>query len=176
MPGLDTILPRLKKFPVMSVKVYGYPGRTTATVRIPTLSGKSYIICEFTRGCISSANYHPATFVTTNPVYQNIIESSPMFGKDIILLREHASDNGESSKKPAPRGVSKPRANSKQSEQPKVEDSPESEVKEFAEVNSRESAVEILKSLGAKATELVNDEAMIAYMKKNKISFPNYQF
>lgn len=44
------------------------------------------------------------------------------------------------------------------------------------EITTREQAIEVLKANGALATDLISDEAILAFMKKKGISFPNLEF
>lgn len=138
------------------LKVYGIHGRTTALIRIPAgKSGKAYLECEFARGRmgVGPAN-RPATFVTTDPVKQAIIEGSPLFGGVIKLVRSYEEE-----------GESQP-VKTKAAED-KVE------VTAVAGVTCREEAVAYLKAHGAKATNLKDDESIRKYMAKIGVTFPN---
>lgn len=138
-------------------KFYGIYGRTTAIVRIEANKGKAYLECEFTRGNPNpGAHYKPATYVTSSEAEQSIIENSPYFPNVIKLIR---IVNNEPAKPVA------------------AEKSKKSAVaKEYPEVTGRNGAIEILKSLGAKADTLSDDESIKKFMASKKVAFPNFEF
>lgn len=134
----------------MTTKTYGVHGRATAVLRIPTGNGKASIIVEFTRGLPSAgSNYRPATYVTSDPVEQDILESSSLFGKMYTLV-----------------GVSKNEAEKPATEQPKG-------ITPLDGILTKEEAVSYLKSQGAKAIELRSAEAILKTAEKYGVSFPN---
>lgn len=135
------------------LKVYGIHGRTTALIRIPAgKNGRAYLECEFGRGRmgVGPAN-RPATYVTTDPVKQAIIEGSPLFGGMIKLIRSYEDEPGQT-EAPASKSVT-----------------------EIPEVTSHDEAVAYLKAHGAKATNLTSDSAIRKYMDKIGVVFPNYE-
>lgn len=138
------------------LKVYGIHGRTTALIRIPAgKSGKVFLECEFARGRmgVGPAN-RPATYVTTDPIKQAIIEDSPLFGSTIKLVRSYEDEVKE--------------------EAPVKDASPV--LQEIPGVTCHEEAVAYLKAHGAKATNLSSDTAIKKYMVKIGVTFPNYDF
>lgn len=159
-------------------KIYGIYGRTTAIVKVPTGSGKAYIEVEFNRGIPNAGpNYRPATYATSDPVEQSILEKSSLFGSLYTIYRVRRDDGVAPAalpnvKKPAPAGKTKT------SETPKTgnEEKGEAEVKVIEEVKTKGDALEWLKQNGAKATNLKNDDTIKAFMAKIGVSFPNVEF
>lgn len=135
------------------LKVYGIHGRTTALIRIPAgKNGRAYLECEFGRGRmgVGPAN-RPATYATTDPVKQAIIEGSPLFGGMIKLIRSYEDEPGQT-ETPVSKSVT-----------------------EIPGVTSHDEAVAYLKAHGAKATNLTSDSAIRKYMDKIGVVFPNYE-
>lgn len=142
------------------IKVYGVHGRTTALIRIPAGAGRAWLEIEFRRGRLGLGKSNTAaTYSTADPTEQAIIEDSPMFGGLIKLLRVY----GEAGKQvAAPLATEKPEA---------------AEVQHTAvpEVTTKEQAVAYLKSKGAKATQIRDDEAIKKCAARLGISFPNLE-
>ena len=140
------------------LKVYGVYGKTTAIVRIPTSSGRSWLQIEFKRGRLGlGRSNQAATYSTSDPTEQAIIEDSSMFGGMIKLISVYRN-GGESV--PAPLETAKPEA-------------AEVDKTIVTEVTTKEQAVAYLKSKGAKATQLRDDEAIKKFADKIGVSFPN---
>lgn len=138
-------------------KFYGIYGRTTAIVRIEANGGKAYLECEFTRGNPNpGAHYKPATYVTSSEAEQSIIESSHYFPNLIKLIRVVNNEPV----KPAVAEKTKKAVTAK----------------EYPDVTTRNEAIEVLKSLGAKADTLADDESIKKFMTTKKVSFPNFEF
>ena len=156
----------------MVTKVYGISGYTTTCLRIPAGDGKAYIECEFTRGCTNGAYARPATFVTSDKTVQSIIEHSPYFGRMIRLVRVNSDENNAAAPVAA---KTAPIVESKSAE-PAFKDNGKETPKEYPDVKTYEEAISVLKSLGAKATQLRTIEAAKKFMSLNNISFPNYNF
>ena len=137
------------------LKTYGIDGQTTAIVKIPFNGNTAWLEVEFKRGRIGTKTQNrPATFSTTDPVEQAIIENSPMFGRMIRLIRCIGSDEtptAKSSAAPAPA--------------PALENHPE--------ITSKDEAVAFLKAHGAKATNLKDDESIMKFAAKIGVRFPN---
>lgn len=133
------------------LKIYGIHGRTQALIKVPVNNGKAWIECEFKHGRIGAGiGNRPATYPTADVTEQNIIENSPLFGPLIILYRVSAAT-----------------------------ETPEetfSAAKAVPSITSREEVIAYLKSNGAKATNLKDDDAIQKYMKKIGVFFPNYSF
>ena len=134
------------------LKVYGISGQTTAIVRIPLNEGKAYLECEFRHGHIGSGpNARPATYPTSDPATQAIIESSGFFGKRIKLIRVMNDDQPK----------------------PTFENPAYPSVVAHPEITCKEEAVAYIKKNGAKAKDFRNDEAIQEFAAKIGVSFPN---
>lgn len=139
----------------MTTKVYGIYGRTTAIVRIPTNGGKAHLEVEFTRGVPNAGpNYRPATFSTSDPVVQDILEKSKLFKTLFTIYRVTHSEDKKAGEKaaPAPKKV---------------------ELEQLDEITSIEEAVSYLKAKGAKAIQLKDNNAIKKFAEKIGVSFPN---
>lgn len=141
------------------VKVYGIHGRTTALLRIPAGSGRSWLEIEFRRGRLGlGAANKAATYSTSDPTEQAIIEDSPMFGGLIKLMNVY--DNG-GNKVEAALATGNP---SGAEVQPTI----------VEEVTTKDQAVAYLKSKGVKATQLRDDNSILRNAARIGVSFPNY--
>ena len=77
------------------LKVYGIIGRTTALLTIPTANRKAFVKAEFKHGRMGvGIASKPATFSTSDPVIQDILEMSPEYTNGMIKLVRAYSDNG----------------------------------------------------------------------------------
>lgn len=141
------------------VKVYGIAGRTCAEIRIGM--GKASLQIEFTKGCLDRRNFRPATYSTGNPVIQAMIENSDMFGS---LIKIHRIYGEEAAVQTTARGKENPT---------KVN---QNEEKVYPDVTTFEGVVEVLKSLGAKATNLNSMDNIMKFMTNKNIKFPNFKF
>jgi len=140
------------------IKVYGIHGRTTAIVQVPAGSGRAWLNIEFKRGRLGlGKSNQAATYSTDDPTIQAIIEDSAMFGGLIKLMRVY---NNGGSEVPAPLATEKPAA-------------AEIEKNIVPDVTTKEQAVAYLKSKGAKATQLKDDESIMKTAAKIGVSFPN---
>lgn len=141
----------------MATKVYAISGKSTVQLQIPV--GKAVMPITFDKGYTSKRNFRPATFSTNKKYVQDIIENSPYFGSLIKLFKEYGNDNPDV--KPDKRRSSRQTA--------KVEN----EKTEAPEITTQEKAAAYLKAHGAKATDLVDVDAMKKYAEKIGVSFPN---
>ena len=140
----------------MATKIYGIFGRTTAILRVPFNGGKAFIEVTFDRGVPNPGpNYRPATFSTTDPVVQEIMEKSPQFNKMFKLYRVYRAEQDNVSATAA-------------SSAPVMKD-----VEPLRGIETKEEAVAYLKSRGAKATNLRDAESILKYAEKIGVSFPN---
>ena len=161
-------------------KVYGIYGYTYATIQVPVGSGSAYLMLEFKNGNPhGGAYYAPAVYVSNSKTEQDMIESSPYFGHKIILHRVYGEPEPEVAPAPAPQPAAAP-APAKSAPAPEVAPTAVAETpveyKEYPEVRSIEDARALLKSLGAKATQLAQETSMKKFMEKNHIKFPNFAF
>lgn len=65
-------------------KTYGISGLTEITVAIPV--GKAWMNIQFTGGALTGYGVVPATFSTSNPDVQRLIELSPQFKEKRIKI------------------------------------------------------------------------------------------
>lgn len=139
------------------LKVYGIYGHTTALINFPAgKGGKAFLRCEFTKGRMGGLASRPATYTTSDPIKQSIIESSPLFGKSVKLVRFHQTEEDLAAEK---------------------EDAGKSSsltITPVPEVTTLEEAIKYLKANGAKATELTSVEKIKKYIAKKGITFPNF--
>ena len=164
----------------MALKVYGIPGRTQAIVQIPV--GKAFLTVEFRRGRqgYGTAN-RPALYSTRNETEQEMIENSPLFGRTIKLVRVEKVEAPVAAPVQKPAAPRKPAAPKKPAPEEPAPGEPEEAapaaelaVEEHPEVTTKEAAVALLKSKGAKATDLT-DEKYLKYAAKIGVSFPNLE-
>lgn len=148
-------------------KVYGIHGKTTVEIKLPV--GKATLPLVFTRGCLDRKNYRPASFMTSKKYIQDMIESSPLFGKTIKLVKAYGKD--EPAEKVAPK-----KAKVAIKETPAVEQEEVPEIAEYPDVTTKEQLIAVVKSHGAKATVLADEAKLKKFIASKNLSFPNYQF
>ena len=166
----------------MATKVYGISGKTTVEINIPV--GRALLPLTFENGSLDRKTYKPATYSTNKKAIQDMIEGSSLFGKTIKLYKVYGSEEPAAkvvakvaapaaSRRPKP-APGKPKPAPAPAE-PENEDKKEEEVADPSDaVTTREEAMVYLKKNGAKATDLVDDDAMKAYMAKSGITFKNF--
>ena len=136
------------------LKQYGIYGQTQAVLNFPINDGKAWFTAEFGRGRIGAGlQNRPATYTTANPVIQGIIENSKEFGHLIKIVR--VSEESEEKKAAVPATPA---------------------LTAHPEIYSKEDAVVYLKSQGAKAVNLKDDESIRKYADKIGVYFPNCDF
>lgn len=138
------------------VKVYGMRGMTEAVIYFA--GGK--IKATFKGGIADKAYNTPAKLITENPVVQAAIESDPRFGVTIFLQKSV----GGIGDKPILPNVS-PEVNPA----PVVSEGAQS----YENVTTVGQAMNILKSLGVKASAMRTKEAVLAAAESINVSFPN---
>lgn len=151
----------------MATKVYGISGRTTVEIKIPV--GKALLPLVFENGSLDRKTYKPATYSTSSKAIQDMIEGSPLFGKTIKLFKVYGSEE-----EPKPKKVEPEEAPAAKTAAAKAKAKPAEDTEKVAGVSTREEAVAYLKKKGAKATDLIDDESMRAFMAKKNITFDNY--
>lgn len=160
----------------MATKVYGISGKTTVEINIPV--GRALLSLTFENGSLDRKTYKPATYSTNKKAIQDMIEGSPLFGKTIKLYKVYGNDETEAKvAAPAP----KPAVPKKVKPAPARPEPVNEANKEWEDaddpsnsVTTREEAMAYLKKNGAKATDLIDDDAMKAYMAKSGITFKNF--
>lgn len=138
------------------VKVYGMRGMTEAVVYFA--GGK--IKATFKGGIADKAYNTPAKLITENPVVQAAIESDPRFGTSIFLQK---SVGGIGDKSIVP-------------EETPVEAAPvvaDGTPRSYDNVTTVGQAMNILKSLGIKASAMRTKEAVLAAAESINVTFPN---
>ena len=151
----------------MATKVYGISGRTTVEIKIPV--GKALLPLVFENGSLDRKTYKPATYSTSSRAIQDMIEGSPLFGKTIKLYKVYGSVEA-----PKPKKVEPEEAPAAKTAAAKAKAKPAEDAEKVAGVSTHEEAVAYLKKKGAKATDLIDDESMRAFMAKKNITFDNY--
>lgn len=137
-------------------KVYGMRGVTEAVVYFA--GGK--IKATFKGGIADRAYNTPAKLITENPVIQSAIENDPRFG-NTIFLQEFVGGIGDN---PVP---TKP---VEEEEIPVVADGTP---KSYENVTTVGQAMNVLKSLGIKASAMRTKESVLAAAESINVSFPN---
>lgn len=153
----------------MATKVYGIYGRTTVEINLPV--GKAILPLSFERGCLDRKNFRPATYMTSKPAIQAMIENSDLYGGTIRLVKVY----GEEDETAAPTAEEEaPKQVAKTVKKAAAAASTGAETKDYPEVTTKEEAYAILKSLGAKAVELKDTASFKATMNKYNVTFSNY--
>lgn len=133
-----------------------------AIVNVHNASNTSFLRLRFTGGLPNKSNgMFPAIYMETNKIFQQIIEDSPEFQSGMIFVHKiYGTDEPEEvvEQKPAPA-------------EPKAE-----KQTEFPDVTTREELLKVLKANGAKASTLIDDEAIAKFIERKGLSFPNYEF
>lgn len=138
------------------VKVYGMRGMTEAVVYFA--GGK--IKATFKGGIADKAYNTPAKLITENPVVQAAIESDPRFGSSIFLQK---SVGGIGDKSIVP-------------EETPVESAPvvaDGTPRSYDNVTTVGQAMNVLKSLGVKASAMRTKESVLAAAEGINVTFPN---
>ncbi len=149
----------------MATKVYGIYGRTTVEINLPV--GRATLPLVFERGCLDRKNFRPATFMTSKPAIQAMIENSELYGGTIVLVKTYGEESEPAS---AAEEIPKPAAKAAK----KTETAASADAKDYPEVTTKEEAYAVLKSLGAKAVELKDTAAFKAAMNRYGVTFSNF--
>lgn len=146
-------------------KIYGVYGVDEAIYHIKR--GKAFVKCEFTNGKVDGTDQHPAKLQTSNPIAQILIENSEMFNTKIFLL--------ETIGQPTPVNANAPKEHDQNPTESEEEDrSNNSEEKtEYNEVTTTGDAMNVLKSLGVKASMLRSKEMVLQAAEEIGVAFPN---
>jgi hypothetical protein len=142
----------------MATKKYGIRNTSECVIRIPV--GKSVVVCNFADGNLQSREPIPASYTTTNPIIQHVIEHSELFnGGKIFLMAEY--NNGEEVEpvKVEPEKPKKPRT-----KKAKVNDS----VTTFGE-----AVTALMMEEGVAVSDLGSVESCLRVAEELGISFPN---
>ena len=139
-------------------KVYGMRGVTEAVVFFA--GGK--IRATFKGGIADRAYNTPAKLITANPAVQAAIESDPRFGLT-IFIQETAGGIGDKSVLPTSNSNEIVPDVNIASGEPRVYDN----------VTTVGQAMNVLKSLGVKASAMRTKESVLAAAEDLNVSFPN---
>lgn len=130
-------------------KTYGVPGKIETVMVLK--SGKNDVVINFKGGSIVDFARHPASYSTTNPIHQAIIENSAEFKRGEIKLLG-VIEIGETATAPKKSGAS---------------------VKEYPEVTGTQKAIEVLKEYGVDAALIKTKTDAKRFAAEKNISFPN---
>ena len=130
-------------------KTYGVPGKIETVMVLK--SGKNDVVINFKGGSIVDFARHPASYATTNPIHQAIIENSAEFKRGEIKLLS-CIEIGETSVAPKKSGAG---------------------VKEYPEVTGTQKAIEVLKEYGVDAASIKTKADAKRFAAEKNISFPN---
>lgn len=130
-------------------KTYGVPGKIETVMVLK--SGKNDVVINFKGGSIVDFARHPASYATTNPIHQAIIENSAEFKRGEIKLLS-VIEIGETAAAPKKSGAG---------------------VKEYPEVTGTQKAIEVLKEYGVDAALIKTKADAKRFAAENNISFPN---
>lgn len=139
-------------------KVYGMRGVTEAVVYFA--GGK--IKATFKGGIADRAYNTPAKLITDNPVVQAAIENDPRFGNTIFLQRTVGGIGDNSI-------TSKPVVEEEVAPAPILDGTPKS----YDNVTTVGQAMNVLKSLGIKASAMRTKESVLAAAESINVTFPN---
>ena len=149
-------------------KVYKINGKTEVHMVIESPSGKTKYKIAFTKGNLDPKLLAPATYSTSDPVIQDVIERSKFFGKVIFIDKVYGTVAPVSSA-PAVAPATAPKKG-----KGKVAETKGSELKVMEEVKTIADAASVLIAEGASAAEIDGSVAgAIKVAKKYGISFPN---
>ena len=130
-------------------KTYGVPGKIETVMVLK--AGNNDVVVNFKGGSIVDFARKPASYSTTNPIYQAIIENSAQFKRGEIKLLGTIEVGGEHHAAAAKK----------------------SGAKEYSEVTGTQKAIEVLKSLGADTTSVKTKADAKRIAAELNISFPN---
>lgn len=146
-------------------KVYKINGKTEVHLVLESPSGKTKYKIAFTKGNLDPKMLAPATYSTDNPVIQDVIERSNLFGKVIFVEKVY----GDATPTPTPVSALAPKKG-----KGKAAETKGSELKVMEEVKTIADAASVLTAEGVLAAEIDGTvEGAIKVAKKYGISFPN---
>ena len=150
-------------------KVYKINGKTEVHLVLESPSGKTKYKIAFTKGNLDPKMLTPATYSTNNPVIQDVIERSNLFGKVIFVEKVYGDATPTPTPVAAPVATSAPKKG-----KGKAAESKPSEMKVMEEVKTIADAVAVLIAEGASASDIDGSVAgAIKLAKSFDISFPN---
>lgn len=143
-------------------KVYKINGKTEVHLVLESPSGKTKYKIAFTKGNLDPKMLAPATYSTSDPIIQDVIERSKFFGRLILVDKVY----GEAD--PTPATPAAPAASAPKKGKGKVA------LKEMPEVTTLADAATVLTSEGALAADFDGTIEGAQRLAKNfGMSFPN---
>jgi hypothetical protein len=150
-------------------KVYKINGKTEVHLVLESPSGKTKYKIAFTKGNLDPKMLAPATYSTSDPVMQEVIERDKLFNKVIFIDKVY----GEIAPAAAPAAPAAPSAPAKSKGKGKAADKGEALV-EMPEVTTLADAVTVLTAEGASAADFDGSvKGAIKIAKGLGLSFPN---
>lgn len=148
---------------IIMTKKYGIKNTSECVIRIPV--GKAVVVCNFTDGNLQSREPIPASYTTSNPIIQHVIESCDKFKNGKIYIM--AEYDNEPAPVEAPAGATKGKAT-------KASKKVEREPRVMENVKTYGDAMTVLMTEnGVNLGELKSVEDCIAKAAELGISFPN---
>ena len=146
----------------MITKKYGIRNTSECVLRLPV--GKGSVVCNFTNGNLQSKEPIPASYTTSNPIIQHVIEHCEKFlGGKIYIMAEY--DNEATEETPGIKvEPEKPKKTKKVEKKARVMD----EVTTFGE-----AVTALMTEDGVKTSDLKSVESCIRVAESLGISFPN---
>lgn len=126
-----------------------------ANILIPVNDGRAHLRVKFEGGIPTEEDEMPAKYTTSSEMEQRIIEESPLFGR-VIFRYDEMGNKMEATPKPG---------------------APFRKVgKSYPEIETMAEVTDKILELGATAADVVSESAVLAFCKKNGLSFPNLKF
>lgn len=160
----------------MLTKTYGIKG--VATFSYLFKLGNATLRATFDNGCVDPKRSRPATLTTSNRAAQLIIEHQPEFMNKTIFLVS-AYDDGIGTPvyhKSEPKGKGKKSQVTTKTAETLVSVDAETGNNVYPEVTEISDAVNVLLSLGAAASSLTGNDAVINTALSMNVVFPNLKF
>lgn len=156
-------------------KVYKIHGKTEVHLVLESPSGKTKYKIAFTKGNLDPKMLAPATYSTSDPVIQDVIERDKLFGKVIFLDKVYGDVTPAASTKEVSTAPASASSTKKGGKGAKVETSSKPyDVKVMPEVQTIADAATVLTAEGALASEFDGTvEGALKIAKGLGISFPN---
>lgn len=143
-------------------KKYGIKGISECVLRLPV--GNTVVVCNFTNGDLQSREPIPASYTTSNPIVQHVIESCDKFKNGKIYIMAEYGDDPAPAETPAAAPKAKAKASKKIEREPRVMEN----VKTYGD-----AMTVLMTENGVNLGELKSVEDCIAKAAELGISFPN---
>jgi hypothetical protein len=144
-------------------KKYGIRNTSECVLRLPV--GKNVVVCNFTNGNLQSREPIPASYTTSNPIIQHVIEHCEKFlGGKIFLMASWENESIVEAVSEAKVEPEKPKKPKKVERKPKVNE----DVRSFGE-----AVTALMTEDGVKVSDLTSVESCLRVAESLNISFPN---